>query len=422
LHDKTVLENGVSILTIPMPHTRSVSVGIFTGVGSRYESHAQRGMSHFIEHMVFKGTKRRPTAQTIAESIEGLGGLLNASTGNELTTYWAKVADRHFQLASDVLQDIFRNSLFEPTEVEKERHVILQEISRLMDDPDSWVHVLMADLMWPDHPVGWEIAGTRETVGQMTRQDLVDYWANNYAPGNTVVSVAGNVSHETVVNTFGSHLADWTPLQLPSCLPAQSAPSGPTVRVQLKETEQAHLCVGLRGLPLEHPEYFPLRVLNVILGEGMSSRLFLEIREKQGLAYSVGSYSSSLTDTGALVLHAGALPERAAEVVVAMLEQLDRLRQDRVPHPELTKSKEYLKGRILLHMEDTFSNAQWFGRQEVLRQTVETVDQVIARLDAVTVEQVQSVAQQLFRQDELRLAIIGPFDHTDLFDRVLQLP
>ena len=421
MYRKTTLENGVRILTIPMPHTRSVGLGIFAGVGSRYEGETERGISHFIEHMMFKGTERRPKAQQIAEAIEGLGGVINANTDNELTTYWAKVAYHHLPIALDVLIDMFRHSKFDPEEVEKERHVIIQEISRMMDMPDSWVHVLIAELIWPNHPVGWSIAGTKETVAAITRQDMLNYIKRTYTPRNTVISLAGRLDHDNVVEQLTKELSAWEPAAKPSFLPVRDAPPGPRIRIEFKETEQAHLCIGMRGLSLKDPARFKLRVLNAILGEGMSSRLFLEIREKRGLAYSVGSYTTYLRDTGAVVLYAGVPPQKAHDVVSAMMEQLNLMREKKVPSAELNKAKEFIKGRILLRMEDTFANASWVGQQEVLEQEVLTVDQVIERVDEVTAIDVQQIAQQLFVTEGLNLAVVGPFKKTEAFERRLEL-
>lgn len=421
MYRKTTLDNGLRILTTPMPHIRSVSVGIFTGVGSRYETETERGISHFIEHMMFKGTEHRPSAQQIAEAIEGLGGVMNATTGNEVTTYWAKVAHHHLPVALDVLIDMFRHSRFEPGEVEKERQVIIQEISALMDLPDSWVHVLIAQLIWPAHPVGWQIAGTKESVADITRQDMLDYIASSYTPRNTVISLAGKLEHDGVLDQLAKELGAWRAQSMRSFLPVTDIPAGPNLRVEFKDTEQAHLCVGPRGLSLDDPDRFKLRVLNAILGEGMSSRLFLEIREKRGLAYSVGSYASYLRDTGAIVLYAGVAPHRAEDVVTAMMEQLNLLREQAVPEVELSKAKEFTKGRILLGMEDTFANAQWVGQQEVLDQEVLTVDQVIEHLGAVTSADVQEVAQRLFATEQLNLALIGPFEEEESFRARLKL-
>jgi len=349
VHQKITLENGLRILTTCMPQTRSVGMGIFTGIGSRYEAKAQSGISHFIEHMLFKGTERRPTAQQISEEIEGLGGVLNAETDTEATTFWAKVGDKHLPIALDVLLDMFQHSRFDPQEVVKERQVIIQEIGRMMDMPESWVHSLIAQL------------------------------------------------------------GAWKPQPKPAFLPADDSPGGPRFRIEFKQTEQAHLCVGMRGLSLHDPDRYRLRILNVVLGEGMSSRLFLEIREKRGLAYSVGSYTTHLRDTGSVVLYAGVPPKKAPDVVSAMMEQLRLLCENPVPAAELTKAKEFIKGRTLLRMEDTFANADWVGGQEVSDREVLSVDQVIERIDAVTTEDVQRIARQLFTTNRLSLAVVGPF-------------
>jgi predicted Zn-dependent peptidase len=421
VYKKTTLDNGLRILTTPMPHTRSVGVAILTGIGSRYERVAERGISHFIEHMMFKGTPRRPTAQEIAEAIEGLGGVINASTDNEVTTYWAKVASHHLPIALDVLVDMFRNSKFDPVELEKEREVIIQEISRMMDMPESWVHSLIGEIVWPDHPVGWDTAGTKESVSAITRQNMLDYIDLGYVPRNTVISLAGNLETDRVVEQLERDLGAWKAAPQPGFVAVREAGTGPFWRVEFRETEQAHLCLGLRGLSSNHADRFKLRILNVVLGEGMSSRLFLEIREKRGLAYSVGSYTTSMRDTGAIILYAGVPPQKAGDVVTAMLEQLDLLRTKQVPEPEIVKAKEFTKGRILLRMEDTFSNAAWYGQQEVADDPVLTVDQVVQYIDAVTAADVQTMAQRLFSQQALNLALIGPFKTDSAFAVRLRL-
>jgi len=418
---KITLDNGLRILTTSMPHTRSVAMGIYTAVGSRYEIQAQGGISHFIEHMLFKGTDRRPTAQHIAEEIEGLGGVLNAWTGDEVTVYWAKVADQHLPIALDVLLDMFRHSNFAPEEIEKERQVIIQEICREMDAPESRVHNLIKGLIWPDHPVGSDTAGTRASVSAISRQDLLEYIGLNYTPGSTVISLAGKLDHGRVAEQLGASLAGWQPAEKTSFVPVTEARAGPRLRVEFKETEQAHLCVGMRGLSASDPDRFKLHILNTILGEGMSSRLFLEIREKRGLAYSVGSYTSHLRDTGAMVLYAGVPPKKATATVRAMMEQLALLRNGLVPEAEVKKAKEFTKGHLLLRMEDTFSNADWGAGQEVTDRKVLTVNQVIAMVDAVTPQDVQQMARRLFSAQELSLAAIGPFKSDRKFRSCLQL-
>ncbi|HOU22891.1 MAG: Protease 3 precursor [Chloroflexi bacterium ADurb.Bin180] len=415
MHHKTTLNNGLRVLTTSMPHTRSVAIGILTAVGSRYETEQQRGISHFIEHMLFKGTSKRPTAQAISEAIEGIGGEMNASTGNEVTTYEVKVAHHHLALALDVLVDMFRYSKFDQVEMEKERQVIIQEIGRTMDMPEARVHNLIASDLWPQHPVGWEIAGTKESVGHLSRRALRAYIAHKYTPASTIISLAGNLHHDQVVTLLTDALSDWKPMASPRFAPAKPGTLGPNVHTEFKKTEQAHLCLGLPALPRYHPDRFKLILLNAVLGDGMSSRLFLEIREKRGLAYSVGSYTRLLRDTGALILYAGVEPAKAHDTVAAMANQLALLAQQPVPLTELDKAREYTKGGILLSMEDTFANAGWVARQELFDQQVLTVDQVMQRLDQVTPEDIQTLAQQLFSTDKLHLALIGPFKKESVF-------
>ena len=421
MHRKTILNNGLRILTTSMPHTRSVAIGIFTAVGSRYETQRQRGISHFIEHMLFKGTEKRPTAQLISEEIEGIGGEMNASTGNEVTTYEVKVAHHHLPLALDVLVDMFRHSKLDQVEMEKERQVIIQEIGRTMDMPEAWVHNLIAADIWPQHPVGWDIAGSKESVSQLSRRALQSYIVHKYTPQSTVISLAGKLDHDKVIAQLDEAVRDWKPSAPPTFVPAKPGASGPNAHIEFRKTEQAHLCLGLRAIPRYHPDRFKLMLLNAVLGEGMSCRLFLEIREKRGLAYSVGSYTRLLRDTGALILYAGVEPSKARDTLQAMVEQLSHLQQDSVPLHELNKAREYTKGGILLGMEDTFANAGWVARQELLNQEVLTVDQVMKQLDQVTAEDIQTLAQQLFGTDKLHLAVVGPFKKESAFLSCLRI-
>jgi predicted Zn-dependent peptidase len=423
MYQKTVLDNGLRILTSPMPHTRSVSIGFFIGVGSRYESDEQSGVSHFIEHMVFKGTAKRPTARDIAVAIEGIGGLFNASTGQEASTYWVKVAQPHLDIAIDVLADMLCHAKFEPEEINRERRVIIEEINLTLDTPDSLVHLLINELVWPNHPLGRDVAGTKESLSTLDREDLVVYLKRHYRPNNTVVSVAGNVEHEAVVGKMVAFLGDWAMGEAASSSyrPAEDNQAEPRLRIHHKATEQAHLCLSVPGIPRDHPDRFKLRLLNTVLGEGMSSRLFTEIREKRGLAYSIYSYASAVNDTGAVGVYAGVDPRRIEDAIKAALVEWNRLRQENVPADELTKAKEFVKGRLLLQMEDSFSVAAWVGRQEVLSPEVLTVDDVIEATDAVTAADIQRVAQDLFLGERLNLAVVGPFEEGEGFRELLKL-
>ncbi|MFQ5812044.1 MAG: M16 family metallopeptidase [Anaerolineae bacterium] len=421
MYQKSVLDNGLRILTSAMPHTRSVSIGFFIGVGSRYELDEQSGVSHFIEHMLFKGTAKRPTAREIAVAIEGVGGVFNAGTGTEASLYWAKVAQPHLDIAIDVLVDMLRHSRFEPGEINKERLVIVEEINLTHDTPDSLVHLLINDLVWPNHPLGRDVAGTKESLSALDREGLLAYLKRHYQPSNTVVSVAGNVEHEAVVGKIAAFLGDWATGEAASYRPAEDNQAEPRLRIHHRETEQAHLCLSVPGIPRDHPDRFKLRLLNTVLGEGMSSRLFTEIREKRGLAYSIYSYASGMHDAGAVGVYAGVDPRRIEDAIKAILAEWDRLRQESVAADELAKVKEFVKGRLLLQMEDSFSVAAWLGRQEVLSPEVLTVDEVIEALDAVTAADIQGVAQGLFLGERLNLAVVGPFEEEEEFRELLAL-
>lgn len=421
VYQKITLDNGLRIFTIEMPHVRSISTGFFLGVGSRYEEDRLAGASHFIEHMLFKGTERRPDAREIATAIEGIGGVFNGSTGRELTVYWAKVAQEHLLVALDVLVDMLRHALFEPAQVEKERRVIMEEINITLDSPSDLVHLLINQLVWPDHPLGRDVAGTKESVANMGREDVLAYMHSHYGPANTVVGVAGNIDHDQTVKRIADYLGDWQGGGESDYLPVTEEQKEPRLHIYNKDTEQAHLCLSVPGLHHTHPDRFILRLLNTILGEGMSSRLFLEIREKRGLAYSVNSHLSYLKDAGASVTYAGVDPQNAPEAIQAILGEWDRLRQELVPAEELSKAKEYVKGRTVLQMEDTYSNASWLAGQELLTGEILTVEEVLDIIDSVTADEVQRVAQKLFVGDKLNLAVVGPFDSEREFEHLLVL-
>lgn len=423
-YQKIVLDNGLRIITIPMPHTRSISLGFFLAIGSRYEEQTQGGISHFIEHMLFKGAEQRPTAKDISEAIEGIGGVFNASTGRELTTYWAKVPQGHLGRSVDVLGDMLLHSKFEGQELEKERRVIIEEINQTLDTPDDWVGLLITELQWPNHPLGRDIAGTRETVSGISREDMLRYLAAHYHPRNMVVSVAGNIEPGETQEELTKAFATWTPREKERFIPADPNQNGPRLKIGHRETEQAHLVLSLEGVPRLHPDRFVLRLLNAVLGEGMSSRLFLEVREKRGLAYSVHSYIEHLADSGALGIYAGVDPERLEPALQAILGELDRVHKEPVPSPELEKAREFVKGRLLLQMEDSLSVASWHGRQEVLDNQILSVEEVLTGLDAVTAQDIQRLAEGLFQTPALNLAVVGPYppQEEERLQSLLSLP
>lgn len=409
MYEMTALANGLRVLTVTLPHVQSVSLGFFLGVGSRYESEAMAGASHFIEHMLFKGTEQWPTALDIAEAIEGKGGVFNASTGLEMTLYWAKVAAAHLPRALDVVTDMLLHATFDPAEIEKERAVISEEISYSLDAPDSLAQLLVSQLQWPNHPLGRDIVGTRESIASFSRDSLLAYMADHYRPGKTILGLAGRVNHGEIVTWAESHLAEWEPAPPMRWEPAPPNGNGPRLQVQHRDTEQAHLTFSFAGLPRSDPDRFALRLLNLILGEGMRSRLFQTVRERLGLAYSVESYVSALHDTGSVGLYAGVSTSRAEGAIRAILDELDRLRQEPVPMAELRKALEFIQGRTALSMEDSFTIAAWYARQHLLGPEVLEPEEAMERFETVQPADIQRLAQTLFLEERLNLAVVGPF-------------
>ena len=420
MYQKTTLNNGLRVITAAMPHTRSVSICIFIGVGSRYETEPQAGVSHFIEHLLFKGTPKYTTAREISEAIEGVGGILNGGTDKEITLYWCKVAQPHFHLALDVLADMLLHSKFEPADIENERQVIIEEINMGKDSPPQLVNMLIDELLWPDHPLGRDIAGSKEAVAAISRDMILDYLAHQYLPSKTVVSIAGDLKHQEIVTTVGQALDEWAERQPHAEYSAYREREFPRLRIEKKDTEQANLCLALSGLSLFHPQRYTLDLLNVILGEGMSSRLFTEIRDRLGLAYSIHSYVEHFLDTGSVTIHAGVEPKNLPVAIKAILGQLSQLKE-LVPESELIKAKELIKGRLLLRMEDSRSVAGWAGGQEILTGQILSVDQITSIIDAITAEELRQLAQELLIDSQLRLAVVGPVAEDEPLEELLKL-
>jgi len=420
LYQKTTLDNGLRIITSTMPHTRSVCISIFVGVGSRYEAKQQSGISHFIEHLLFKGTQKRATARQISEAIEGAGGILNGGTNKELTVYWCKVSAPHFPLALEVLSDMLLHSRFDPVDIDRERQVIIEEISASRDSPPQRVDMLIDELLWPNHPLGRDVAGNKESVAAISRDTMLNYLASQYQPKNTVIAIAGNVRHQKIVTAVSQALGDWTNQRPRSGYSAFKQQPARRLCVETKDTEQAHLCLALPGLPLLHPKRFTLDLLNVILGQGMSSRLFAEIRDKLGLAYSIHSYVEHFLDSGSVTVYAGVEPKNLPVAIKAIIEQLSQLKE-LVPESELSKAKELSKGRLLLGMEDSRNVAGWIGGQEILTGRILSVDEVVSIIDAITADQLEQIARELLIGSQLRLAVVGPVADDEPLEELLKL-
>jgi len=416
MYEKSTLANGVRVVTGPMSGVRSASLIFYYNIGSRYEPAPIAGVSHFLEHMLFKGTAKRPDPMAISEEIESVGGMLNAATGRESTSYWCKVPSTHFALAFDVLADMLRNSTFDANEMDKERHVIIEEIRSIQDVPEDLVHDLMDQLVWGDDPVGREIAGSEETVTTMSRDEMVGFWSRNYSPDRLVVAAGGDVRHEDVValteRYFGDLQSSGEVDRFERVTVSQDAKRSQVVE---RDTEQAHVCVGFPALSYHDERRFAQSTIEAILSAGMSSRLFQEIREKRGLVYSVYGYFRGYEDVGQGVIYAGTDIERVEETVEAIVGELQKIRDIPVPAAELANSKTLRKGRLLMGLEDSRSVASWIGSQEATYGRVWTPEEVMEHIDAVTVEEVQAVAQELLTTDRLNLTVIGPFPDGSAF-------
>ncbi|WP_201363664.1 M16 family metallopeptidase [Dictyobacter formicarum] len=418
---RTTLHNGLRLLTTHMPGMRSASIAFFFNVGSRYEPEDISGVSHFIEHMLFKGSQQYPSAKAISDAIEGVGGSFNGSTGKELTNYTARVPGEYLSVVLQAMADMIRRPLFDHAEVEKERSVIIEELSATQDDPQEWVNLLADEVMWPGLPLGRDDAGSIEVVSRIQRQQMLDYLSTYYRPNSLVLSVAGNIDHEQVIEQVKRLFDDWEPADHPLWSESFPPRGVPPVRMIQKDTEQTNICLATLGTAYASSDYYPLLLINGILGDGMSSRLFQSIREEQGLAYDIGSYINSYYETGSLVVSAGVDPSRAPAAVRAIIAELTRLRQEPVPADEMQRIKAYVRGGILLGLEGTQQMASWLGSQECLYNRVWNVDEVIAKVDAVTVEDIQRVARNCFAPEWRRLAIIGPDSphRTEQFKKLL---
>jgi predicted Zn-dependent peptidase len=404
-----------------MPHTRSVALSIYVGAGSRYEDDARAGLSHFIEHLCFKGTEHRPTPLEISLAVDQVGGSINAGTDRELTVFYCKVALPHFQLALDVLSDLVRRPLFPPEELEKERLVVIEELAMVADSPASQVDVLLDETLWPGQPLGRDVAGSVDSVRGLSRDMATEYQQCQYVPNNIVVSVAGALTHEEAVERLSAQFGDWPDGTPGDWYPAVNGQRAPRASVKHKGTEQAHLSLGMHGLPLHHPDRYALSLLSVMLGEGMSSRLTLELRERRSLCYDVHSYVSYFQDAGAFAVYAGVDPKKVGEALEALLAEIARIRDVDPPGDEVTRATELTKARLFLRMEDTRAVSDWLGAQELLLGRVRSVDEVAALIDAVSVEDLRRVAREVFVSERLNLAVVGPYRSDKRFLSLLRL-
>jgi predicted Zn-dependent peptidase len=420
-YEKTTLSNGVRIVSSHMDHVHSATVIFNYNVGSRWEDEAQAGISHVLEHMLFKGTDLRPDPADISMAIEGVGGILNAGTGRESTNYWAKVPSTHFELAFDVLADLLRHSRFPDDELDKERMVIFEEIRGIVDTPDDLVHDVIDEVIWGQQPVGRAIIGTEETVGNVTTGDLRHFLDRYYRPDRLVIAVAGKVDHQQAVELAEKYFGDMQPSQVRTFDTAVFDQHEPRARLVTRPTEQAHLCIGHPAVPYTDERRYTQGMLDAILSSGMSSRLFQEIREKRGLVYAVYGYFRQYSDVGQGVVYAGTDLQRIDETIDAILIELNRIRTELVPEDELQRTKDLRKGRIQMGLEDSRSVAGWIGSQELTFGEILTPEQVMERIDAVKAEDMLELAREIIREERLSLAVVGPYEDVDRFRARLKL-
>jgi predicted Zn-dependent peptidase len=421
MFERTALPEGPRVISSRLPGARSVSIAAYVLAGSRLETTAEAGVAHFMEHITFKGTRAYPTTRAISEAIEGVGGGFNAATDRESTVYWVRVPRREARLAMDVLGELIVRPNLARAEIEGERTVIIEEIRGYQDDPAEYAQMLFQSALFGHGPLGREICGDEAGIRALPEATIRDFWRTTYRPANTVIAVAGDVEHREAVDLASTAFGTGNGA-IPGFEPAPALPAGDRMLVGRRHTAQAQLVVGLPALRRDHPDSWTLAILNTVLGDGMSSRLFLSVREERGLAYDIGSGLVDYADAGALEVSAGVDPAALREALRAILEELARLRDDPVPADELDKAKRYLSGGLELRMEETRHVASWIGGQEALHDRVLTVEEALAAIDAVGADDIVRVAGELVRDDGLRLAAVAPARYLRGLDRHLRLP
>jgi predicted Zn-dependent peptidase len=414
------LGNGIRVLTAPMPHAQSVTCALMFAAGSRYETSETNGIAHFSEHMFFKGTERRPTARDIAGEIDAIGGEFNAFTGKEYTGYYVKCAAEYRDVALDVLVDMIRNSRFDAEEIEREKGVIVEEMNMYFDTPRDYIGGVYDELLYDNQPLGWDIVGRKETVRAATRETFLGYLDRWYKPERLVVGLGGKLEGD-VVARLEELLGDLQPAPTgtPAPIRLQGENGAPRVKVHTKSSDQAHICLGVRSVPLQHPDRYVLQLLATVLGGGMSSRLFTEVRERRGLAYYVFGLNHSYTDAGSLYSQAGVDINRIDEAISTIVAEFRRIAAEPVPAGELEKARSFAKGRFVLQLESPHGTLMFGVRREVLEGRVAEPDEVLAGLDRVTAEDLSRVAGDLIEGKALNLALIGPFEDAERFEHAL---
>ncbi len=418
MYRKDTLANGIRVVSETLPKSRSISIGVWVKVGSRHEPPELGGVSHFIEHLFFKGTEKR-TAKDIAIEMDALGGEMNAFTSQETTTFYAKVLDEHLPAAIDILSDILLASKFDPVEMEKERKVILEEIKGVEDTPDDYIHELFTGTVWPDNPLGRPILGTKETIKSLGHKDILEYIEKNYSPREIVVSVAGNFEHSRLIELLDSSFGKLSRKGVPR---QETTPSFThAINVKKKQLEQVQVCLGCNGLHYTHEDRYVISALNTVLGSGMSSRLFQEVREQNALAYTIYSYVTAYRDTGLLTVYAGTDPANALEAVRLIVREMKKIKEEGITPAEQARIRTQIKGNLVLSLESSNSHMSRIARQEIYFGKYLSIDDIIRGVEEVTAADVQRMARQIFTRENLSLSILGPVDRADVPDSALEI-
>lgn len=416
LYQKVVLPNGVRLLTEEIDHVRSVAIGVWVGAGSRNETDGYEGITHFIEHMLFKGTENR-TALELAEALEAVGGQLNAFTTKELTCYFARVLDEDVNLAIDVLGDMFFNSRFDTKEIDKEKNVVLEEIKMYQDSPDELIHDLFSQHVWNNHALGKPILGVADTINSLSREKILHYLDTRYTPDQVVIAVAGKIDHKAIVEKL-SRFGEFTRQRKED---VYQEPQGSTSRKAIvKDTEQMNLILGVPGMGQDDKDVYVLHIINNILGGGLSSRLFQEIREQRGLAYSVYSYHSTYADTGLFAIYAGTSPNKTEEAIKCIIEEMNKLKNESISEEELKKTQAQIKGNLFLGLESVSARMSRLGKTELSFGKVKTAEEAVEKLEKVTIADVQRVMEQLWIKDKISILTLGKNDVDLDFERIIE--
>ena len=420
MFERTALPDGPRVISARLPGTRSLSVAAYVLAGSRLETRQLSGVAHFMEHVTFKGTQAYPDTRSVSEAVESVGGSCNAATDRESTVYWVRLPVRQQERAFTMLAELVIRPLLRDADIRREREIIVEEIRSYRDDPGQHIYNVFDEAMYGDSPLGWEIAGDEETVRGLTEKQIRSFWSQAYRPANIVLAVAGDIEHSRAVELTAAAFGQGNGI-VPGYLPAPPLPAQ-RLKVEQRSSSQAHLCLGVPALARDHPDQWTLEMMNTLLGEGSSSRLFLKVREESGLAYDVHSFQSDYADCGTLQVYAGVDPADMPRALELILAELARLRDEQVPVEELAKARAYAGGRLELRLEESRHLASWLGVQEALHDRVLSLDDVLENIELVTPQMIQDLAGRLIRDDALSLAVISPRRGTVALERALRLP